>query len=95
MRSQCATALSPVARCRHCRAASSAMRAQHESDSNQVRQPQTRSHHPAALSAAAQCCGRRAKCDDSHQVPASHKRPAPSCPQHCSPVLPSPRRVPC
>eukprot|EP00966_Prymnesium_polylepis_P000521 11960-Prymnesium_polylepis.1 len=64
--------------------APSAMRAAHERGSHQVQQPHTRSWRPAALSTAAQCCCRRA------DAPASHKKPAPSCPQRCSPMLLSP-----
>eukprot|EP00966_Prymnesium_polylepis_P081592 1890037-Prymnesium_polylepis.1 len=52
--------------------------AQHERDSHQVRQAHTRSRRPAALSAAAQCCQTRSQ----HPL---------ACPQHDSPMLPSPR----
>eukprot|EP00966_Prymnesium_polylepis_P189105 4381189-Prymnesium_polylepis.1 len=44
-------------------AAPSALHAQHERASPQVHQPHTRSQRPGALSAAAQCCCRRAECD--------------------------------
>eukprot|EP00966_Prymnesium_polylepis_P237433 5491149-Prymnesium_polylepis.1 len=37
-------------------------RVTHVGDSRRVRQPQTRSQRPAALSATAQCCHHRAEC---------------------------------
>mmetsp|Transcript_74901 Transcript_74901/g.206593 ORF Transcript_74901/g.206593 Transcript_74901/m.206593 type:complete len:91 (-) Transcript_74901:66-338(-) len=40
----------------------SAMHALNERDSHPVHQSHTRSHHPAALSTAAQCCYRFAEC---------------------------------
>jgi len=74
--------------------ASSAMHAEQESDSRRVRQPETRSQRLAALSATAQCCHRRAECHarltrarPTSSAAASHTKPAPSCPQHCRPML--------
>ena len=75
----------------------SAMHARHERDSPQVQQPHARSECPAALSTAAQCRYRRAKCHArstgarlTPSARAPHKKLAPCCPQRCSPMLLSP-----
>ena len=80
--------------------APSAKHAQHERDSPRTslkqqastQLPQCRSlccHHRA------ECHARSARAWLTLSAPVSDEKPVPSCPQRCSPMLQSPRRVPC
>jgi hypothetical protein len=69
-RSQCTTALSKAT---PMLPSPSAVHAHQESDSRRVRQPPTRSQRPADLSAAAQCCHRRAECEHAQHKRGSHR----------------------